>query len=78
MLIEKWGDNLAICLPTSVIDTLGLKEGDEIKVEAVDHRTFRVTRDRTREDALAQLRALSRPLPPGFRFSRDEANERTE
>jgi len=33
-------------------------------------------RDRTREEALAKLKALSFPFPPGFRFSRDEANER--
>ena len=33
-------------------------------------------RDRSREDALAKLKAMNWSLPPGFRFSRDEANER--
>jgi len=35
-----------------------------------------VTRDRTKEKALARLRRLRRPLPAGFSFSREEANER--
>lgn len=78
MQVGKWGDSLVVCLPAAVIDALGLKEGDEIELEVADHRTLRIARDHTREDALAQLDALSRPFPPGFRFSRDEANERTE
>jgi antitoxin MazE len=35
-----------------------------------------VRRDRSKQSALARLRRLRRPLPPGFTFSRDEANER--
>jgi hypothetical protein len=35
-----------------------------------------VRRDRSKEKALARLRRLRRPLPHGFTFSRDEANER--
>ena len=36
-------------------------------------RVFEVERDRSRERALARLRALKKPLPKGFRFDRDEA-----
>jgi antitoxin MazE len=32
--------------------------------------------DRRREGALETLRALRRPFPEGFRFDRNEANER--
>jgi len=39
-------------------------------------RVFEVERDRSRERALARLRALKKPLPKGFRFDRDEANAR--
>ena len=78
MQVRKWKGSLAIQLPGAVIEALDLKEGDEVEIEVADHRTFRIARGHTREDALAQLRALSRPLPPGFRFSRDKANERTE
>ena len=76
MQVGRWGNSLAVRLPAAVVEALGLQEGDEIEIEIAGERTFRVGRDRTREAALEQLRALRRPLPPGFRFSRDEANER--
>jgi antitoxin MazE len=76
MQVGKWGNSLAVRLPASVVELLDLKEGDDIEIEVADDRTFRISRDRRREDALARLKALRRPLPPGFRFSRDEANER--
>jgi len=74
MQVGKWGNSLAVRLSASVVEVLGLKEGDEIEVAG--NRAFRVARDTKRKEALATLRALSRPMPPGFRFSRDEANER--
>ena len=76
MQVGKWGNSLAVRLPASVVEMLDLKEGDEIEIEIAGDRTLRVERDPTREAALARLRALRRPLPPGFRFSRDEAHER--
>jgi hypothetical protein len=44
--------------------------GRKLPVNEVD----RFLADR-RAEARAQLKALSRPLPEGFRFDRDEANE---
>ncbi len=67
---------MAVRLPAAVVEILGLKEGDEIEIEIAGERTLRVERDRKREEALERLRALAWKLPPGFRFSRDEANER--
>jgi antitoxin MazE len=74
--VGKWGNSLAVRLPASVVEALGLHEGDEIEIELAGSRTFKVGRDRGRDDALERLRALNWSLPPGFRFSRDEANER--
>lgn len=76
MQVGKWGNSLAVRLPAAVVEALQLHEGDEIEIEIAGARAFRVGRDHTGEDALARLRALSRPLPPGFRFSRDDASER--
>jgi antitoxin MazE len=76
MQVGKWGNSLAVRLPAAVVELLDLKEGDDIEVEVVGDRTFRISRDDRREQALARLKAMARPLPPGFRFSRDEANER--
>jgi len=76
MQVAKWGNSLAVRLPAAVVDALELKEGDQIEIRIVGARTFEVQRDRRREDALARLRKLRRPLPPGFVFDRDEANVR--
>lgn len=76
MQVGKWGNSLAVRLPAAVVEALGLKEGDEVAIEVAGERHLRVERDRTREEALARLRALAWPLPPGWRFSRDEAHER--
>jgi antitoxin MazE len=76
MQVAKWGNSLAVRLPAAVVEALELKEGDQIEIRIAGDREFEVRRDRSRESALARLRRLRRPLPPGFTFSRDEANER--
>ena len=76
MQVSKWGNSLAIRIPAQVAEALDLKEGDEIAVRIAGDRVFEVERDESRERKVERLRALSRPLPAGWRFSRDEANER--
>ncbi len=76
MRVSKWGNSLAVRLPIAVVEALGLKEGDEIEITVAGKRHFNVDRDRTRERALAAIRRLARPFPPGFKFDREEANER--
>ncbi len=76
MQVAKWGNSLAIRLPAAVVDALGLKEGDQIEVRIAGDREFEIRRDRSKDEALARLRRLRRPLPPGFSFDRDKANER--
>ncbi len=76
MQVSKWGNSLAIRLPAAVVEALDLKEGDDIEVVIAGSKRFEIRRDATREDAIRKLHELSRPLPPGFVFSRDDANER--
>lgn len=76
MQVAKWGNSLAIRLPAAVVEALKLKEGDEIDIRVAGERAFDVERDRSREEALTRLRALRKPLPPGWRFDRDEAAAR--
>ena len=76
MQVSKWGNSLAIRLPVAVVEALKLKEGDEIEISIAGKRHFKVDRDRSREKALESLRRLARPLPPGFKFDREELNER--
>jgi antitoxin MazE len=76
MQVAKWGNSLAVRLPAALVDALELKEGDQIEIRVAGERAFEVSRDRSRERALARLRKLRRPLPRGFVFERDNANAR--
>jgi antitoxin MazE len=76
MQVSRWGNSLAIRLPSAVVEALELKEGDDIEIRVAGDRTFEVRRDRSKERAISRLRRLRRNLPPGFSFSREEANER--
>jgi antitoxin MazE len=75
MHVAKWGNSLAVRLPRAVVEALELKEGDQIEIRIAGSREFEVNRDRSREKAIERLRQLRRPLPAGFTFHRDEANE---
>lgn len=76
MQVSKWGNSLAVRLPRALVDALKLKDGDDIEITIAGTRQFEVATDRRREEALKRLRALRRPLPPGFKFDREETNAR--
>ena len=76
MQVSKWGNSLAVRLPSTIVEALDLKEGDQIEIHIAGSREFEVSRDRSREKALERLRRLRRPLPSGFTFDRIEAHER--
>lgn len=76
MNVGKWGNSLAVRLPREVVEGLGLKEGDKIKISAKKPRRLEIERDRTREEALEKVRLLQRPLPANYRFHRDDFHER--
>ena len=75
--VSKWGNSLAVRIPTDVVDSLNLKEGDEIELRPVEGLQFDVIRQASPEERLRRLRELMRgTLPADFKFNRDEANER--
>jgi antitoxin MazE len=76
MQVSKWGNSLAVRLPSAVVDALNLQEGDQIEIRVAGTREFEIARDCSREKALERIRRLRRPLPAGFKFSRLEAHER--
>jgi hypothetical protein len=39
-------------------------------------KDFVIEREMTREELIASIRKMGRPLPPGFKFNREEANAR--
>jgi antitoxin MazE len=76
MQVTRWGNSLAIRLPAAVVKTLALKEGDDIEVRISGERMFAIDRDQKRIAALESIRRLRRPLPAGWSFDREDANER--
>lgn len=75
MKVAKWGDSLAVRLPTELVTRLGLKEGDEITVVA-KNGALEVERKLAVDEAFANLRSLRGRLPADFKFDREEANSR--
>jgi len=76
MQVAKWGNSLAIRLPTAVVKFLKLKEGDDVEIVVSDAKHMAVARKPVRADFLKRLRAFRGRLPADFKFDRDEANAR--
>ena len=77
MQVSKWGNSLAVRLPKALVDQLGLKEGDELNVVAANDGVIEVeTQEERRRRAIARMAARKWTRPEGWRFDRDEANER--
>jgi antitoxin MazE len=77
MQVFKVDNSLAVRLPQETIDELGLKEGDEVAlVVARKDKTETESKDERRRQAVEQLASLKWPLPPDYKFDRDEANAR--
>ena len=76
MKLAKWGNSLAIRIPSEVVDELGLSANDEAEIRVTGKHSFEVVRDRSRQQAIDAIRKLARPLPLGYRFNREEAHDR--
>lgn len=76
MRVAKWGNSLAIRLPSAVVEALDLKDGDDIEITVAGARNFTVARKPGRAELLKRLRAFRGRLPVDFRFDRDEVNAR--
>jgi antitoxin MazE len=76
MQVAKWGNSLAVRLPSSVVEALALKEGDDVEIHVRDSRELAVARKPGREELLKRLRAFRGRLPADFKFDREGANAR--
>ncbi|MCL2021799.1 MAG: AbrB/MazE/SpoVT family DNA-binding domain-containing protein [Betaproteobacteria bacterium] len=70
MRVSKWGNSLAVRLPSSLIRELGLREGEEVEV-AVKKNSL--TEDGF-DTAIRKIREEMPLLPADFKFDREEAN----
>lgn len=76
MRVAKWGNSLALRLPAKLVKELDLAEGDEVELHATGPNALGVTKDDKREWARRRIREISRPLPRGYTFDREEVYER--
>lgn len=78
MRVSKWGNSLAVRLPADVVAKLGLKEGDEVDFNAdpLNTHSLHLIRRLTKAEAMEKLKSFRGMMPAGFKFNRDEANER--
>ena len=76
MLVSKWGNSLAVRLPKVLVDALKLAPGDELDVVEATKARIEVEKVDKRAEFLRQVDQFHFPLPEGYRFDRDEANER--
>jgi antitoxin MazE len=74
MKFAKWGNSIAIRIPAEVVAKLGITANEEAQIKVTGEFSFEVKRDRRRLEALKVIRSLRRPLPPGFKFDREEAH----
>lgn len=76
MKLAKWGNSLAVRLPSSVVEALDLKNGDDIEIEVVGARQLEVKRTEDSRQVLERLKKFRGRLPADFRFDRLDANAR--
>jgi antitoxin MazE len=76
MQVSKWGNSLAIRFPAALVQALDLKEGEEVELHLVGHRSFEVIKKPSAAELLARLQQFRGRLPADFHFDRIQANER--
>ena len=76
MLVSKWGNSLGVRLPRKLVEALNLSPGDELDVVEAAKGQISVEKIDKRAEFLRQAQQFRFPLPDGYKFDRDEANER--
>jgi antitoxin MazE len=77
--IGRWGNSLAVRLPKGLVERFQLREGEEFDLD--DFASWLEAKqqgdiEKQREEALEEIRQTRWPLPPGYKFDREEANWR--
>jgi antitoxin MazE len=75
MKLTKTSDGYIVKVPDEVVASLGLHDGDDVNFAKSGVIMLAVTEEQ-RERALDDMKRLARPLPPDYKFDREEANAR--
>ncbi len=76
MQVSKWGNSLAVRLPKKLVEEMKLSPGDEVNLVGATKDTITVEKIDRKARFLKEMEQFNFPLPEGYRFDRDEANER--
>lgn len=75
MRIVKWDNNHVVRLARALVQSLGLKIGDENQLKGEGPEEA-VARDLRRQRAVERMRRRAWALPDGYAFDRNAAHER--
>ncbi len=76
MQVSKWGNSLAVRLPKKLVDEMGIVDGDELVVVEAGNGKIALEKIDRRAQFLKAMEQFHFPLPEGYKFDRDGANER--
>ncbi|WP_137898107.1 hypothetical protein [Sphingomonas sp. 2SG] len=75
MKLTKTSDGYIVKVPDEVVASLGLHDGDDVSLTVPGVITIPVS-DAARDSAIDRMKKLASPLPPDYKFDREEANAR--
>ena len=76
MQVSRWGNDLAVRLPRALVESLGISAGDDLEIVEASKGRIAIRKADRRAEALERMAARGWTEPPGYRFDREEANER--
>lgn len=76
MQVSKWGDSLAVRLPKKLVEQMKLSPGDVLEVVEASKARIAIAKIDRKERFLKDMERFNWSMPEGWKFDRDEANER--
>jgi len=76
MQVSKWGDSLAVRIPKTLVEEMGLREGDQVDVIRGGERGVALVPRDEKGAFLERLREVQEPTPEGYRWRREDAVRR--
>ena len=74
MVVSRWGNSLGVRLPRTLVESLGLKPGDELEVVSASRARIILAVNDRRARAAERMRARALRRLEGYPFDREDAN----
>ena len=76
MVVSRWGNSLGVRLPRTLVESLGLKPGDELEVVSASRARIILAVNDRRARAAERMHARALRRLEGYAFDREDANVR--